>query len=271
MALVRDRLAALGRQSAEMFRSLDMNRAVQNSEWTVADTAAHLIYALRGFTDSAAGHYEEWEQWAPQIPKLRTTERVAAMNRVLIPAEPHRSAIQAAQAISDGVRRWLDVTATLAPDQRMPTPWYGETESLSIAEATRLLLGEQVIHGYDVAKTVGHKWPITKQDALLICEVGRTMMPKVADPAVIGTTQANYMLHLGDGGKWVVRLANGRVTVEPPAGQKVQCHILADPVGFVLVAYGRVSQWTAISKGQLFTFGTKPWMAFKFKSFFSNP
>lgn len=66
-------------------------------------------------------------------------------------------------------------------------------------------------------------------------------------------------------------VGDGGVVVEPSTGQRVDCHVLADPVALLLLAYGRTGQWRPIGRGQMMTWGTKPWLAFRFMSFFSNP
>ncbi len=143
-----------------------------------------------------------------------------------------------------------------------------------MAQATCLLLGEQVVHGYDIAKAVGRKPSIGKQDAVLIFGAVQEMLPKIADPAAIGGVTATYELHLagaGRSGRFVVRVADGAAVVEACAGQRVDCHVLAEPVALMLLGYGRINQWQAIGRAKMITWGTKPWLAFRFTSFFSNP
>jgi hypothetical protein len=45
--------------------------------------------------------------------------------------------------------------------------------------------------------------------------------------------------------------------------------LLADDLLFVL--YGRIPQWRPIAKGQLLTWGRRPWRAAGFKRLFLNP
>jgi hypothetical protein len=100
------------------------------------------------------------------------------------------------------------------------------------------------------------------------------MLPKMADPITIKGTKAAFEFRLAGAGpsaRFVVRVANGGAGVEPSSGQRVDCHILADPVALLLLGYGRISQWQAIGRAKMITWGTKPWMAFRFTSFFSNP
>ena len=60
------------------------------------------------------------------------------------------------------------------------------------------------------------------------------------------------------------------VTPGPPTG-RVDCHLLVDPVAFLLVTWARISQWDAIPKGKLLAWGRKPWMGLKLRSLVKNP
>ena len=47
--------------------------------------------------------------------------------------------------------------------------------------------------------------------------------------------------------------------------------VSADPIAFLLVAYGRRSQWNEIARGHLFVWGRRPWLALRLKSYLVNP
>ena len=51
----------------------------------------------------------------------------------------------------------------------------------------------------------------------------------------------------------------------------VDCHISADPVAFLIVAYGRGSQWPPILRGKITAWGRKPWRAFGLMRLLVNP
>ena len=55
------------------------------------------------------------------------------------------------------------------------------------------------------------------------------------------------------------------------AGEKSDCVITADPVAFLLLGYGRISQWSPIMRGKLRAGGRKPWLAMKFGTLMSSP
>ena len=144
-----------------------MTLQLRRSAWTVGETAAHLVIALRGFTDAAHDDLRRWEDRLPDVA-LRYRERLADFNATTISAEPTRDARGAGQAIVDAAEAFLEATAELPAGRTVPTPWYAEGTGLTVAAATRLLLGEQVIHGHDIAKAAGRKWMIDTADAELI-------------------------------------------------------------------------------------------------------
>jgi len=70
------------------------------------------------------------------------------------------------------------------------TPWYGSQASLSLAAATCLLAGEQIVHGYDIAHTLGRRWPISAEDA--ICALPVAMTPLAVNPETAHGHTAGY-------------------------------------------------------------------------------
>ncbi len=270
-ALARHSLMAAAGRTAELVASLDMDRPVAGLDWSVGETAAHLVIALRVFTSSVLGDDREWREWEDRIPDVATPDRMEIVNRLMIAAEPRRVAAAAARAIADGAGAFLAATAGLSPAQVLPTPWYGRNDTLTVAAATCLLLGEQVIHGHDMARSARRRWPIRREDALLIFDAVRTMMPKLANPAMLDGVSASYDIRLGRSSRFVVTFGHGTASVEPGPGHGVDCHLLAEPVALLLLGYGRTTQWRAIAGGKLLTWGRRPWLAFRLPGFFSHP
>jgi hypothetical protein len=69
----------------------------------------------------------------------------------------------------------------------------------------------------------------------------------------------------------VLHFDDGDLTVEPEPSGRVDCHLSADPVAFMLVGWGRIGQGPAILKGQLLAWGRKPWLGLKLRSLLRNP
>lgn len=247
-----------------------MTLRLRRTAWTVGETAAHLVIALRGFTDAAHDDLRRWEDRLPDVA-LRYRERLADFNATTVSAEPARDARGAGQAIVDAAEAFLEATAELPAGRTVPTPWYAEGTGLTVAAATRLLLGEQVIHGRDIAKAAGRKWMIDTADAELIFGRFAPCCPSLPTRRLSAASQPASTSGSGIKSPFTVRISDGRVRVDSPPHGDVDCHIVAAPVALLLVGYGRESQWSAIAGGKMFTWGRKPWLAFRFVGLFYNP
>ncbi|PLS75250.1 MAG: hypothetical protein CYG61_08240 [Actinobacteria bacterium] len=98
------------------------------------------------------------------------------------------------------------------------------------------------------------------------------MLPLALDPVAARGKRVTYDVRVRGGPQFSVRVADGAATVEPGApGGTVDCHLSVDPVAFLLVGYGRVSQWGPIAKGAMVAWGRRPWLGLQFKALFVNP
>ncbi|MGH3830982.1 MAG: maleylpyruvate isomerase family mycothiol-dependent enzyme [Pseudonocardiaceae bacterium] len=261
--------AAAGR-TAELLDSIpDGDLPVARSQWSVGEVGAHLVSGLRWYTQAVAGSFDAVSPYIPDTEVFR--DRLTAVTAGTLELVPERHPGALAQLVLDGSRAFLAATAGHAPDEVIRTPWYGSRASLSLGVATCLLVGEQIIHGYDIAMTVGRPWPISAADARLALSIAKTMMPLAVNPKAARGHTASYEVRVRGGPRFVVRFRNGVCTVEPAGGQLIDCHLWADPVQLVLVSYGRVSHWGPIARGRLLVWGRKPWLGLTFKNLFFNP
>ncbi len=263
-------LAGAARRTAELLRSTpDAARPVRRSQWTVAEVGAHLSAGLWGFAEAVGGN--------PGVvdPYLRTgtfAERLAAVTAGTLELEPTRDPRALAERIGERADRFLAESARRAGTDRVATPWYGEGASLSLAAATGLLAGEQLVHGWDVAMTLGRPWPISPAEAALIIRTITSLLPLAADPAATARLRATYgVTARKTGPRFVVAVDRGAVAVQAWGARPVDCHLSADPVTFVLVGYGRIGQWGPIARGGLRAWGRRPWLALRFTNLFFNP
>jgi hypothetical protein len=258
-----------GRIAALVASQPDGTLRLPRSEWAVSDVAAHIVIGFQGYTDAALG---EAERWRPHIVEgAGFPERVRTFNRRTLAEATRLDPGAGAVAIVEAARRFLDETGGLDAAAPVATPWYGEGTSVSVAAATALLLGEQLVHGRDLARAFRRPWPITPSDATLILEAFRAMFPLAVNPATAGHLTAAYELRVGPGVRFVVRLTDGRATVEESVGQAVACRVAADPVALLLVGYGRMTQWPAIARGRLVAWGRRPWLGPRFPGLFYTP
>jgi Mycothiol maleylpyruvate isomerase N-terminal domain len=270
LPLARRALTAAAARSAALVTSLpDIQGRLDRSEWTVGEVAAHMVIGLRGFTDAVTNDSKEWRPLIPDTASYR--ERLTGLNRITIAAEPRRGAPDGGRAITDAAAAFLAATDDLGPSEKIATPWYGDHATHTVLSATCLLVGEQLIHGYDIARSVGRRWPISGDEATVVFEGIRAMLPLVINPASAGNLSASFEVHVGRRSRFVVRVAEGVVDVGPAGESRVDCHIAGTPTALVLVGYRRISQWQAIGTGRLIAWGRKPWLGLRFVNLFHQP
>ena len=147
--------------------------------------------------------------------------------------------------------------------------WH-EGRPQAVSTVTAIALGEMLIHGLDVARSLGQPWPIDRRETRLVIAGMTRVLPRFVSKRNRGAAQAAYEIRVRGGDRFVCRFANGGLAVEPPGGP-VDCVISADPVAFLLVGYGRISQWGPITQGKMLAWGRKPWRSLRFKSLLANP
>ncbi len=246
---------AAAAQTAQLIRAIpDPTRRAHGLAWTVGETATHLVWVTRGYALWASGRgAPEWD-----------LDRLADTNARLIDELPERRPAELADLFAAGALGFLEATAQLPGDR--PVPWFGG-HTLSLASATCMMLEECLVHGYDIATTIGRPWPIATRHACLAVDGITSILPLTVDPRTAAQVTATYAIRVRGGSRFVVRFRGGALTVEPLSAAPVDCHISADPVAFLLVGMNRVSQWRAIARGQLVAWGRKPWLGVKYRSF----
>lgn len=256
-----------GRAVADLLRRLASATArIDNSTWTVRDAAVHLAADLATNTDAVRGLSQVFEI----DPSLATRDRMVELNgqavREVGPTDPG----VLADLVDKAVTGFLDAAAGRDDGEMLATPWYGEGTAQDLDTMACVMLGEVVMHGYDIAEATGSTWVIDPHHAaLVLCGVA-DMLPLYVDPEAAAGVQAVYDIRVRGGQAFTVTADAGRVRVSG-AGGRVDCHISADPVALLLVAYGRQSQWGPIARGDLVAWGRRPWLALSFRDLFTNP
>jgi hypothetical protein len=153
-------------------------------------------------------------------------------------------------------------------DGEQPARYF--TVDHTVAGVGAILLSELLLHGLDLARACGRSWPITRAQALA-CLGG--ILPAIvvavdvdAAPKATGT----YHLHLRGGEDWTVRVHEGAVSVERGRPRQADLHLSADPVMFLLNAYGLTSRTRALLSGSIICWGRRPWLALRFDRLFSE-
>lgn len=255
------------RQSAAdvgaLLRSVKQPSAPALGEWTVAELAAHLSHSLDVVGAMAQGGgalvTDMWD--------------LSATTRMLVAGEAERDPSQLADRIEASARRLSDD----AGDAQETFSWVLAGVNVPLSVLVCHALNELIVHGYDLATADGRRWKVNRDHSALVltgflfpiaARLGGVMVDKAAAAGV--RTCMDIRLR-GGRGRAVFCFDDGDLTVTPAPTGPVDCHLSVDPAAFLLVAWGRVSQWGPMARGQLAAWGRRPWMGLKLRSLMRNP
>ncbi|MGI9022093.1 MAG: maleylpyruvate isomerase family mycothiol-dependent enzyme [Acidimicrobiales bacterium] len=267
LAETRHALEQVGAEVAELLRSLpDADAPIRSSDWTVRDTAVHLADDLRNNTATVVGAPQHFDLGGA----VRTAERMTTLNARAVKVTSVTDPRALADLVTGAVTDFVKATEGRDGTEALATPWYGEGTGLDLDAMACVMLGEVVVHGYDMARAAGRSWPIEpRHAALILCGVA-DMLPMYVDPAAAAGVRATYDIRIRRNLAFSVVVDDGEATVHSSSGA-ADCHISADPVALLLVAYGRRSQWGPILQTKMLAWGRRPWLALSFRGLFANP
>jgi uncharacterized protein (TIGR03083 family) len=246
-------LQAAARQVMVLLRALpDGSAPIPHSEWTVAEAAIHLVAGARVYLGCARGE-------GSPVTKL---DALPEMNARLFDEFPTRDVKALADLLDAVISEFLAETQTAHGDE--PIAWHmGYT--LPLSAMTALLVGEMLLHGYDMALATRRPWAIDAGSARCALAGLATVLSLAVDTQAARGVSVAYEIRVRGGPRFVCRFAHGALRVEPPGNAAVDCCLSVEPVPYLLVAYGRCSPWPAILRGQMRAGGRKPWLAFRFQ------
>ena len=248
---------ATGADVVYAIRNIKDPRAKAIGSWTAADVAAHLIDVFEAASDIAEG------RGTPFAHSTGTT----ANNEARLAARAERDPKALADMLERELKAYDESLEAIEGDPVVP---WADFE-IPVSTAASIELAELLMHGYDIAKSQDNPWTIDPARAALATRGIAPVTEHYVDESAAAGFTGTFDLRLrGFTGLHFI-FENGKLTVAEPAARKVDVHISADPVSFMLVGYGRVSQWGPIATGKLLTWGRKPWLALKFAKLLRNP
>ena len=261
----KDALPAAARRTADLLRRIDNATApVPGLSWTTAETAAHMVGDLRDYAQALTRHANGYMTHA--VRQESPSRLSAAVNARHLEEVPERDLGHLADQIEDAVSAYLTAAASADDSTTISTP---NGLAIDPPTMTALLLGEQVVHGLDIARAAKIRWQVESRDALLIAPGVLSIAPQYLRPSA-AAVRASFELRIKGASRYRLAVDRGNAVVTD-AGEKSDCVITADPVAFLLLGYGRISQWSPIMRGKLRAGGRKPWLAMKFATLLESP
>lgn len=260
----REAVATVAPRVTALLRSVEHPTAPALADWDLTDVAIHLSHALDGVAAMANGGGSV----------LTDLWGLGDLTSALVEGETTRDLAEIADRIEASVESFLRGMETAKDDG--VRAWLVEGTAVRLSTLTCHFLNELVVHGRDVAMAEGVPWKVDRRYAALVLTgfifpAFGQLGPAIVDQQAAAGVRASFDVRLRGGGGVVMRFDNGNLTMEPCSSGSVDCHLSVDPEAFLLVGWGRISQWPAIARGKLFAWGRKPWLGVRLRSLLRNP
>ncbi len=258
VAAARDALGTQTPRTMELLGAItDPSVPMSGSEWTVGEAAAHLAIGAEGYSEYARGLERRYPVDLADVP---------GSHHRAFDAMPERDGRKLAEMLEAGIEVFLDATDGRSADDRLR--WHGDL-TLSCATTTCTLLGEQLLHGWDIARTLQAPWDIGAAAArLVIAGVAPIfeLRNRDGDPDV----EAGYELAVEGGPRLFAWFRHGKLSISNSPSGTVDCRLGGDPVTWLLALYGRVPWEELLDTGNITGDGDGE-LAVRFKSLLRNP
>jgi len=264
LGAVRGAVAREATRVSALLRSARQADAPALGEWNLSEVAVHLSLSLDGVLATARGGGSLLDDvWG-----------LSGLSGVLVAGETTRDLGTIADRIDATVAQFLALLPTTGGEERRP--WLVQGVELPLSTFACQVLNELVVHGRDVALAEEVAWPVDRASAALILDgflfpaldaLGRSMVDQNAASGV----RACFDVRLRGGGGATLCFDHGALSVTRSTPGRVDCHLSVDPVAFLLVSWGRASQWPAIARGQMLAWGRRPWLGLRLRAFLRNP
>jgi uncharacterized protein (TIGR03083 family) len=234
----------------------DGTAPMKNLTWSVGETGAHVLAASRAYRRMLEG--------APGFPDLMQTDRG---NQEQLDATPERDPQEVADALRHAAAELHDALTTRLDDEMT---WHGGVR-LPVRCVAAMLANDVLIHGWDVATTLGRPWDISPDDSITGTLGVVPILNRFIDQDAAAGLTATYAIQLRGGPAIRLEFHDGAPTVGEGAHRPVDCKLTADPTAWNLLGYGRIPTWKPLVKGQLVVTGRRPWLVSTFARLIRSP
>lgn len=260
LAAAREALRELTPRTVALVASIpDLDTPIAGSEWTLGEAAAHLVVGAVDYSEHAKG-VRQCYQMDPADLAVSQRRNLAAM----VARDGHKLGPD----LQLGADAFLNSTIGQAAEDMVR--WHAG-RFLPCAAMTCVLMGEQLLHGYDIAQTLGSSWPIEPEPARLVVQAVLPLLPGLVDRRSVTKAAATFELAVHGGPQVLARFGDGACSVHPPEIGSVDCHLAGDPVSWLLALYGRVSWEELLRTARIEVTGGDTALGAGFKQLLRNP
>jgi uncharacterized protein (TIGR03083 family) len=240
-----DELTAVRAQLSVVLRQITDPRPTAVGSWSIGETAQHLSGSAEYFLAAARGEAD-----------LERLDEIDASNARALAADPEREPRVLADRFDRGGEALVAFARTVGGDPSV-TPFAGVEVPLSTLLGREL--GEVLVHGRDIARAAGLPWHIDPSHAVLTLEAYLPLFPFLLDRHRAAGVRLALELRVRGMRPIIVRIEGGTLVVADSRGQRVDAHLSAEPVTYLLLTWARIAPWRPILRGQLVVWGRRPW------------
>jgi uncharacterized protein (TIGR03083 family) len=258
-----DRATAAAERGARQFCALlaqaDRPDAPAVGSWRVRDVGAHLT-GVTAYTAMLRG-----------VPSpARSIDAIAAWNQENVAGGADLDCATLADQVQDAYGGFLEEARHHPADEL--AAWHAGLK-LPVSTLCAILAGEAYIHGWDIAQALRRPWRPDPEDLRTIFLGLLPVLPHYVDPRRAAGRTATFDVRLrGDpAARAVFAFDHGRLAIQPPDGQRVDCRVSADPAAHLLVTYGRCGPLGPALRGKISAGGRKPWLGLRLPRLFRQP
>ena len=231
--------------------------------WSVADTAAHVreVTTLNSTWATGGSPPPEYRD-AYELASTVSVDQVNQVNALALANAPERDLHALADLVHERIQLMLYLTA--GADGSEKVTWLGGLK-LPLGAVLAHTLSELLVHGGDIARAEGGRFPITGEQATLL--FGNFLLPLLtaADAAGFGADRADAMrpvcceFRLRGSDPVLLVADEGGIAIEAPGTRPADVHVSADPAVMWLMIFNRVRPLGPTLRGQVRVWGRRPW------------
>lgn len=259
-APIRHALTDVAEEIARLLRECrDATVRIPGAQWTVGEAAAHLALANELMADLADGRERPYGDG--------TASSLADANARSLADFTERDPAVLAGLVTGHTEAFVRAASGRPADEPLLSP----LGPMDLGTLGCYLLTHMLGHGYDIARALGRPHMVDRDRVELSLPFLLTAMPRVVDARTAAGHGGCYAIRLRGGSRFAVTFTDGAAAVTEAPPRRPDCTIWIEPVAFLLLALGRLSPQAVMARGQVLSWGRRPWRAPAFPTLFTAP
>ena len=231
----------------------DLSREVPRSEWTAAEAAAHIAVTQSIFANLVRGGSHPFVGFEPG--------EYARVNASLLEANPQRDPVGLARSIRDATREFLEAANAPPGGDTYESP----LGRMPLATLLSYSMCHMLMHGHGLARATRQHSPIVAQHARLAMPFIEHATGFAYAHKRLSGIDASIEFRLRGGQRFWIDFSPQRATVRYRGDGRADCHVVTDPVSFLLVAFDHAAPLGLVLRGQALAWGRRPWLALQLR------